>query len=78
MELQELRNKIVEVAGRGEIVAMSWEGGRREDPDGQVWLEITVVDHSGQMTDWYTIIDGELIMYDPERLAPEDRFPEDR
>lgn len=57
-------------------VSIAYSGSKVEY-EGEVWYEITVADGSSQDTNWYAILDDAgVAMYEPERLAADDRIPE--
>ena len=57
-------------------VSIAYSGSKVEY-EGEVWYEITVADGSWQETNWYAILDNDgVAMYEPERLASDDRIPE--
>lgn len=51
--------------------------GSKVEYEGEIWYEITVADGTFQDTNWYAILDDAgVTMYEPERLAADDRIPE--
>lgn len=71
--IEAIKVQIYEPKDRANLV-FTYEGRKVEFED-EIWYEITGFDGASH-TGWWTILDGNVVMYDGDRIALEDRVPE--